>query len=142
MLLPAVLLAATFFSSCGGSELSASGTFTPRTPGTLTVATAQVPDPGFWTGTIAHPTGGFEYELAHALASRFGLARVRVIEVPFDRLIAGDLGGADLALSDITVTAERSRYVAFSSGDELAAFYKALARAAKVAALSSETASC
>lgn len=101
-------------SGCGG--LGAAGTFTPRTPGTLTVATAQVPDPGFWTGTFAHPTGGFEYELARALAARFGLARIRVIEVPFDHLISGRLDGADLALSDITATTERARHVAFSTG--------------------------
>ena len=37
-----------------------------------------------------------------------------MIIVPFARLVAGDLGGADLALSDITITAARSRYVGFS----------------------------
>ena len=115
-----LLLAATAaIDACGcagGGLGTAAGTFTPRTPGTLTVATAQVPDPGFWTGTIAHPSGGFEYELARSLAARFGLAHVRVIEVPFDRLITGHLGGADLALSDITATTERARHVAFSVG--------------------------
>jgi polar amino acid transport system substrate-binding protein len=117
LLLIGVLLALGIsISSCGGSDLSASGKFTPRTPGVLTVATSEIPNPGFWTGTFARPTGGFEYELARALASRFGLARVRVIEVPFDHLISGELGGADLALSDITVTSERARHVAFSSG--------------------------
>ena len=99
--------------ACGG--LGSAGTFTPRTPGTLTVATAQVPDPGFWSGTAAHPSGGLEYELARALAARFGLARTKVIVVPFARLVAGDLGGADLALSDITVTAERAEHVSFST---------------------------
>ena len=98
---------------CGGS--GAAGTFTPRTPGTLTVATAQIPDPGFWSGTARHPSGGFEYGLAHALAARFGLAKVKVVIVPFAELVAGHLGGADLALSDITVTAEREEHVDFSS---------------------------
>ena len=100
-------------AGCAGT--GAAGTFTPRTPGTLTIATAQVPDPGFWSGTAQHPTGGFEYELARALAARFGLARTKVIVVPFAQLVAGDLGGADLALSDITVTAARSEHVSFSS---------------------------
>jgi ABC-type amino acid transport substrate-binding protein len=114
-IVPAAL--AVSLSACASvGGLSAAGTFTPRIPGTLTVATAQVPDPGFWTGTIAHPTGGFEYELARSLAARFGLAHVHVIEVPFDRLTAGRLHGADLALSDITATAERARHVAFSIG--------------------------
>ncbi|HTU78990.1 MAG TPA: ABC transporter substrate-binding protein [Solirubrobacteraceae bacterium] len=98
---------------CSGS--GAAGTFTPRTRGTLTVATAQIPDPGFWYGSAKHPTGGFEYGLARALAARFGLARVKVIVVPFARLVAGELEGADLALSDITVTAARARHVSFSS---------------------------
>jgi len=111
-----LLVLGALLSACGGGKLgAAAGTFTPRTPGTLTVATAQIPDPGFWQGTFQHPTGGFEYELARALASRFGLARVRVIDVPFRQLTAGHLHGADLALSDITVTSERARYVAFST---------------------------
>jgi polar amino acid transport system substrate-binding protein len=103
-------------SACGGAGgLGAAGRFTPRTPGTLTVATAQVPDPGFWEGTVAHPTGGFEYGLAQALAARFGLAHIHVIEVPFRQLTAGNLAGADLALSDITVTKQRAEHVDFST---------------------------
>jgi polar amino acid transport system substrate-binding protein len=109
-------LLATSLSACGGAGgLGAAGTFTPRTPGTLTVATAQVPDPGFWAGTFEHPTGGFEYGLARALATRFGLHAVKVIEAPFQQLTAGHLHGADLALSDITVTSARARHVAFST---------------------------
>jgi polar amino acid transport system substrate-binding protein len=112
LLLPAILLSAC--SGAGGLG-AADGTFTPHTPGTLTVATAQIPDPGFWTGTFEHPTGGFEYELARALASRFGLHDVRVIEVPFHQLTTGHLHGADLALSDITVTSGRARHLSFST---------------------------
>jgi ABC-type amino acid transport substrate-binding protein len=98
--------------ACGGSG---GGTFTPRTPGTLTVATAQIPDPGLWAGTFQRPTGGFEYELARALAARFGLANVKVIEVPFKAIVSGDLSGVDLALSDITVTQERAQRLDFST---------------------------
>ncbi len=111
-----MLFLAAWLSACSGAGgLGAAGKFTPRTPDTLTVATAQVPDPGFWSGTVEHPTGGFEYGLARALAARFGLAKVKAIEVPFRRLTAGYLGGADLALSDITVTKERSEHVDFST---------------------------
>ena len=99
--------------ACGGG--GAAGTFIAGTPDTLTVATAQVPDPGFWQGTPTRITGGFEYGLAHALADRFGLSRIRVIVVPFKHLLEGNLGGADLALSDITVTQERSQHVSFST---------------------------
>ncbi len=100
---------------CANAGEGAGGTFTPRTPNTLTVATAQVPDPGFWVGTAAHPTGGFEYALAQQLASRFGLARVKVVQVPFHELVRGRLGGADLALSDITITEPREQYLDFST---------------------------
>jgi polar amino acid transport system substrate-binding protein len=100
---------------CANAGNGAAGSFSPRTPNTLTVATAQVPDPGFWEGTIAHPTGGFEYELAKRLASRFGLAKVKVVEVPFGELVHGHLGGADLALSDITITEAREQHLDFST---------------------------
>jgi polar amino acid transport system substrate-binding protein len=100
---------------CANAGNGAGGSFTPRTKGTLTIATAQIPDPVFWTGTFAHPTGGFEYALAQALASHFGLSRIKVVQVPFHALVRGDLGGADLALSDITITEPREQYLDFST---------------------------
>ena len=100
---------------CANAGKGAAGSFSPVTKNTLTVATAQVPDPGFWTGTVSHPTGGFEYALAEALAAHFGLARVKVVEVPFAELVRGHLGGADLALSDITITEGREQHLDFSS---------------------------
>jgi ABC-type amino acid transport substrate-binding protein len=100
---------------CANAGKGAAGSFTPGTPGTLTVATAQVPEAGFWTGSFSRPTGGFEYGLAKALAARFGLGKVRVIDVPFAQLVGGHLGGADLALSDITITGEREEHLDFST---------------------------
>jgi polar amino acid transport system substrate-binding protein len=111
----AIALLALSVVGCANAGNGAAGSFSPRTPNTLTVATAQVPDPGFWRGTFAHPTGGFEYELAKRLAARFGLAEVKVVEVPFGELVHGDLGGADLALSDITITEPREQYLDFST---------------------------
>ncbi len=102
-------------AGCANAGAGAAGSFTPRTPNTLTVATAQVPDPGFWTGSVQNPRGGFEYGLARALASRFGLDRVKVVQVPFHELVRGHLDGADLALSDITVTEQREQYLDFST---------------------------
>jgi polar amino acid transport system substrate-binding protein len=107
----AVALCAT---GCASAGKGAAGSFDPRTANTLTVATAQIPDPGFWTGTFAHPTGGFEYGLAKELAARFGLAKIKVVDVPFHELVRGHLGGADLALSDITITDERAEQLDFS----------------------------
>lgn len=102
-------------AGCANAGKGADGSFSSRTPNTLTVATAQVPDPGFWTGTFAHPTGGFEYGIAQELAKRFGLAKIKVIDVPFHELVRGHLSGADLALSDITITEPREQYLDFST---------------------------
>lgn len=111
----ALLATALVLAGCATAGGGASGDFTPRVKGTLTVATAQIPNPGFWYGSYAHPTGGFEYALAKALAKRFGLAKVKVIPVSFHDIVRGRLGGADLALSDITITEERAEHLDFSA---------------------------
>jgi len=81
----------------------------------LTVATSTVPTADFWEGSVRRPTGGFEYELARRLAERFGLDSVRIKLVHFHRIVAGNLGGADLGLSLLTPTAERETALDFSS---------------------------
>lgn len=102
-------------AACGREAAPPSaGSFTPVTPKTLTVAVDEVPRPGFWLGTAAAPTGGFEHGLARALATRLGLDELRVVTVPFARIVAGDLGGADVAISDVSMTDERARVVDFS----------------------------
>ncbi|MGB0097664.1 MAG: hypothetical protein WBP81_34645 [Solirubrobacteraceae bacterium] len=86
----AVLLAGLLLGACSDRTSSpAAGTFTPRTPGVLTVATSDVPSPGFWEGTPGHVTGGLEYELARDLAQRFSLKSVRVTIVHFHRVVTG-----------------------------------------------------
>ncbi len=99
-----------------GCELSSSSTgeFESSTPDVLTVATERVPAAGFWQGTVKHPTGGFEYELAEALAGRFDLDRVEIRTVPFKSMIAGDLAGADLGMRQLTPTPEREENLEFS----------------------------
>lgn len=111
----ALALIAAALAGCGNDEAPASaGTFAPATPETLTVAVDQVPRPGFWLGTAAAPTGGFEHGLARALASRLALDRLRIVIVPFERIVRGNLGGADVAISDVSATDERARDVDFS----------------------------
>src|SRR5262249_2159157 len=66
-----------------------------------------------WEGTP--PTRGFEAGLAAALAQRLGLERVEVVHVPFAKLVSGDLGGADIALSQLTPTAARERHLDFTT---------------------------
>lgn len=97
-----------------GSKIDAGGDFSPHHAGTLTVATGEIPLVGLWNGTPAHPDGGFEYELARKLAYHFGLAHLEVVVIPFSRLVEGHLGGADLALSDMTATASREKVLDFS----------------------------
>jgi len=79
------------------------------------VATAFFPSPGFWEGVPEAPTGGLEWELAELLARRFGLASVTVVPVTFGDLVTGHLGGADLALSQLTPTAKRNEALDFST---------------------------
>jgi polar amino acid transport system substrate-binding protein len=114
-LIASCLLAALLTAAACTGDSSAAGTFTPRQSGVLTVATAEVPSAGFWEGTAAHPSGGFEYKLAVALGDRFGLDRVRVVTVPFPQIVRGRLGGADLALDLITPTDQRDRVLDFST---------------------------
>ena len=110
----AVLAAASLLSvACGDARRAAEQTFTPARAGVLTVA-AVLPTPGSWVvDAEGRPVGGFEYALAAALADRFDL-RLDVVAVPFERLVAGDLGGADLALAEITVTDARDEVLDFS----------------------------
>jgi len=79
----------------------------------LTVATAFLPAPGFWKSRTS--PAGFEAGLARALARHFGLARVKVVQVPFAQIVAGRLGGADIALSQLTPTRARERSVDFTT---------------------------
>ncbi|MFZ0089385.1 MAG: transporter substrate-binding domain-containing protein [Solirubrobacteraceae bacterium] len=109
----AVVLA---LSGCGDRSSSpAAGTFTPQQPGVLTVVTSDVPQAGFWEGTPTHLIGGFEYELARDLVRRFGLRTVRVEIESFHRVVVGHLGAADMALDLVTPTAQRARFLSFSS---------------------------
>lgn len=111
-----VLVLAAGLLGCGVLSTSpAAGTFTPGTRRALTVAMSGYPTPGFWEGTPSHPTGGFEFELARAMADRFGLRSVRVVVEHFHQIVAGDLGGADLALDLITPTSEREQRLEFST---------------------------
>ena len=111
-----LVLVALLTVACGsGTTSAAAGKFTPSTPGVLTVVTTDVPSPGFWEGTPGHVTGGFEFELAKALAQRLGLKTVRIKIEHFHRIVQGQLGDADLSLDLITPTSERSRSLTFSA---------------------------
>ena len=119
--------ACALLSGCSEERDSAGAAFEPARPGVLTVATALIPAPGFWNGTAEAPGGGFEAGLAARLAERLGLERIRVTIVPFADIAAGRLGGADLALTQMTPTESREAFVDFST-EYLEAFPGVLAR--------------
>jgi polar amino acid transport system substrate-binding protein len=102
-------------AGCGDTATIGSIPYTPATPGTLRVATA-LPAPGFWEGgdTPESITGGYEYELATLLADRFDL-ELELVAVPFEQIASGDLGGADMAIAQISRTESRGRVVDFST---------------------------
>jgi polar amino acid transport system substrate-binding protein len=90
--------------------------FKPVTAGQLTVVTS-LPGPGFWEGSDSDPTkltSGYEYDIAHAMASAFGLNKVVVRNVSFDAIVAGTVTNYDVALSQISITCDRAKVVRFS----------------------------
>jgi polar amino acid transport system substrate-binding protein len=88
--------------------------FTPVTDDTLTVVTS-LPAPGFWNGDDPNNiTGGYEYEIAKALQEGLNLGNLKVVNVSFDQLVAGQVGDYDVALSQVTITDERKQVVDFT----------------------------
>jgi len=86
-----------------------------QTKGPLVVGT-NLPAPGFWTGnTPSDIKGGFEYDLAKAIAEKLGYSGIQVKNVSFDALVAGKAKGYDLAFSQVTITSDRAKVVAFST---------------------------
>lgn len=100
-------------SACAAEEGAAGSSFEPAKPNVLTVATAFLSAPGFWEGDP--PTSGFEAELASELARELDLDRVELVQVSFAKIVHGELGGADLALSQLTPTKEREKSMDFTT---------------------------
>jgi polar amino acid transport system substrate-binding protein len=126
--LGAVLVAGALFAglaACGDddsaetsetTEGAAGGAanFTPVTDDTLTVVT-NLPGPGFWNGDDPdNIDGGYEYEIAKALQEGLGMNDLKVENVSFDALVAGQVGDFDVALSQVTITDERKQVVDFT----------------------------
>lgn len=87
----------------------------PVSDGVLTVQT-NLPSPGWWKGeTPDSIVGGYEYCLAANIAYRAGLKSVKVENVSFDALVAGQTQDFDIAMAQISVTPERAKVVTFSA---------------------------
>ncbi len=93
------------------------GDFKPVTADTLTVVTS-LPGPGFWEGSDTDPTkitSGYEYDIAKAMETAFGLHKLVVENKPFDAIVAGQVTDYDLSLSQISITCDRAKVVDFST---------------------------
>lgn len=86
----------------------------PAVAGQLTVE-VNLPAPGWWNGDSPDTVkDGFEYCMAANIAHRAGLDKVKVVNVAWDALVAGQTRNFDLALSQISITDERKKVVDFS----------------------------
>jgi polar amino acid transport system substrate-binding protein len=108
---------AAMADSIGNCELTGEkGTmpFTPAQAGQLTVET-NLPSPGWWNGDTPDTIqDGYEYCMAANIAHRAGLDNLKVVNVAFDALVAGQTKDFDLALSTISITDARKKVVDFS----------------------------
>ena len=87
----------------------------PVADGVFTVQT-NLPSPGWWKGdTPESITGGYEFCLAANVAHRAGLDNLKVDNVSFDALVAGQTQDFDMAMAQISVTPEREEVVTFSA---------------------------
>ncbi len=105
----------TSFGECETYGEKGSISLEPVAEGVLTVQT-NLPSPGWWKGeTPETTTGGYEFCLAVNVAHRAGLDTVRVENVSFDALVAGQTQDYDMAMAQISVTPEREEVVTFSA---------------------------
>jgi polar amino acid transport system substrate-binding protein len=76
----------------------------------------DLPAPGFWNGdTPDDITGGLEDGIAKEVAERLGYDGYTLKNVSFDGLVAGKVKGFDLGLSQVTITKDRAKVVAFTT---------------------------
>ncbi len=103
------------FGDCPIMGVMGKSKFEPAIAGQLTVQT-NLPSPGFYNGDSPETIkSGVEYCMAANIAHRAGLEKVVVENVAWDGLVAGQTKDFDLAMSQISITAERKKVVEFST---------------------------
>jgi polar amino acid transport system substrate-binding protein len=123
--LVAVLLAALALAACGdddddggnggnggGGAAGQAAELDLHTEGQLTIG-AEFPVKGFVELPIDDPKG-FEVDLGDAIAKELGVQKVEWKNTPFTGLFSPAPKDFDMAINEITITAERSRVVDFS----------------------------
>jgi polar amino acid transport system substrate-binding protein len=118
ILLPVLVLvrpvAAEMIGNCELTGQKGAFQITPAVPGQLTVE-VSLPAPGWWNGdTPESIKDGYEYCMAANIARRAGLGAVKVENVAWAGLIAGQTKNFDLALSEASITEPRKKVVDFS----------------------------
>jgi polar amino acid transport system substrate-binding protein len=107
--------AAALVTPAGGSSERRDALPT-RLPGTLTVA-LDIGTIGLAEGAIVNGrvvrASGFEIDLARALARKLGV-ELRIVDVPFARVVRPGSKPYDVSISHVTITAKRAKSVDFS----------------------------
>ncbi len=112
--LPGPVAAADMIGNCAVTGKKGETPIKPAIAGQLTVE-VNLPAVGWWNGdTPDSIKDGYEYCMAANIAHRAGLDKVAVKNVAWDALVAGQTKDFDLALSEISITAERAKVVDFS----------------------------
>jgi ABC-type amino acid transport substrate-binding protein len=108
--------AAALVTPAGGSTGRRDALPPTRLPGTLTVA-VDVGTIGLAEGAIVNGAvvraRGFEIDLARALTGKLGV-RLRIVDVPFARVLRPGSKPFDVSISHVTITAERAKSVDYS----------------------------
>ncbi len=112
--LPGPVAAADMIGNCKLTGKKGETPIKPAIAGQLTVE-VNLPAVGWWNGdTPDSIKDGYEYCMAANIAHRAGLDKVKVKNVAWDALVAGQTKDFDLALSEISITPERAKVVDFS----------------------------
>jgi polar amino acid transport system substrate-binding protein len=103
------------FGNCKITSKKNSISINPVSSGTLTIETT-LPAQGWWNGTTPSSIkDGYEYCMGAELANMAGLSSVTIKNVSFDQLVAGRTNTFDIALAEISITADRAKVVDFST---------------------------
>jgi polar amino acid transport system substrate-binding protein len=106
--------AANMIGNCELTGTKGQFPLTPARPGQITVE-VSLPAPGWWNGdTVDSIKDGYEYCMAANIAWRAGFDKLKVVNVAWDALVAGQTKDFDFALSEISITDQRKKVVSFS----------------------------
>jgi ABC-type amino acid transport substrate-binding protein len=108
--------AAALVTPAAGSTARRDTQLPTRLPGTLTVAvdlgTIGLAEGAIVMGAVVRARG-FEIDLARALTRKLRV-RLRIVDVPFARVVRPGSKPFDVSISHVTITAERAKSVDFS----------------------------